>query len=220
MRTAHNSTLRCNNTVIVGHNNTIHGNNNNITGNNNKIYGNVNFVTGNNNKMEGNNNDVIFGNNNKIITGNKKPSKLFSKKYMNDVRDSFDNNIINDINITTSLSDLFSSLPSISSIFGDQSSLHNEDDSPVQSVPPKIKEIKVPLDSDMQHDKEIPVGAPENTKACVICISNEPNCIIMKCMHKILCIECSIELGKGKMKGQVKCPECRGDVTKILRVFE
>lgn len=151
-------------------------------------------------------------------TNNKKPSKLFGKKYVNEVRNSFDNNIIHDINITggitKSLSDLFSSLPFL---FGENDENMPTNDSTAQ---PKLKEIKVPSDSDIQQDKEIPENAPENTKACVICMSNEPNCIIMKCMHKILCIKCSIELGKGKMKGQVKCPECRADITKILRVYE
>lgn len=76
--------------------------------------------------------------------------------------------------------------------------------------------MEVFKDEDVKHDKQ----AEEGDKECIICMENVPNCVIKPCYHKIICIRCSIELCKGKKKGEVNCPKCRKTIKKIKRVYE
>lgn len=85
------------------------------------------------------------------------------------------------------------------------------------------KEAKfVDCPSPTDKDTEVPDDAEPGTPTCVICTVNVPCCIIVPCMHKSVCCECSCKLAENGMKrqGEVKCPLCKVEVEKFAKVFE
>lgn len=194
---------------ITGKHNKIIGNDNKITGNHNKINGNHNICTGNHNKFEGNNN-YVKGNHNKLFG-----KDCDAKGNYNKVNGFDKNKKYNDYsNIVTMSSGKNSTVivngKDISHIFNDKKKKKEK----------KIKYVQIPTNTELKHDKVVP---EDSDKACSVCLDKYPICIITPCMHKILCVECSIELGGKdfpKERGTVQCPECRKDVKKIKRIFE
>ena len=72
--------------------------------------------------------------------------------------------------------------------------------------------------------KEQPIkGIPKNfktteandeTKACKICMTNEANCLIIPCCHKVACSDCIKHLTSKK------CPVCRTPFTQVAPIYE
>lgn len=85
------------------------------------------------------------------------------------------------------------------------------------SLYPKKMNVTCPPES----EQDTPL-LEENVSSCVICLSNNPVCVISPCHHKSLCCGCARTLTeKGtKLRGEVKCPICKADVKKIFKVFE
>ena len=197
---ANHSLINGNGNTIIGNHNTIIGNNNNITGNHNKITGHNNKGTGNHNKFDGANN-YCMGNHNKLAgtasgaTGN-----------YNKINNQSNTLIINEDIVINGNTTVNYSSPYI---------IKEKE---------KVKEVKyigIPTTAELEHDIVIPENS--DIKACSICLSKIPNCVILPCMHKILCVECSIELGGKdcpKERCSVNCPECRKSIKDIKRVFE
>lgn len=88
----------------------------------------------------------------------------------------------------------------------------------VPKKPRKYVECPLPTDKDTVLATEEEEGAP----SCVICTVNIPICVILPCMHKIICCDCGRKLTADGMKkrGDVKCPICQAEVHKIAKVFE
>ena len=72
--------------------------------------------------------------------------------------------------------------------------------------------------------KEQPIkGIPKNfkttetddeTKACKVCLTNEANCLIIPCCHKVACSDCI------KLLPNKKCPVCRTPFTQVAPIYE
>mgnify|MGYP003338812276 FL=1 len=54
----------------------------------------------------------------------------------------------------------------------------------------------------------------DETKACKICMTNESNCLIIPCCHKVACSDC---IKKLPVK---KCPVCRSSFQQILPIYQ
>jgi hypothetical protein len=66
-------------------------------------------------------------------------------------------------------------------------------------------------------------GIPENykttetvdeAKACKVCLTNEANCLIIPCCHKVACSDCIKKLPNKK------CPVCRTPFTQVAPIYE
>ena len=68
------------------------------------------------------------------------------------------------------------------------------------------------------HDVSRPVGpAIEDQQLCVICLSCAKTHVVVPCMHKCLCSECSRLIST---RSGAVCPMCRGSVQLVAKVFE
>ena len=59
-------------------------------------------------------------------------------------------------------------------------------------------------------------GENSNKKKCIICTENVVDCAYIRCGHMITCYDCTTKL---KNKNQ-KCPICRKEITKILKIYD
>lgn len=237
---SNNTTHICNNKDIYGNNNTITGNNNDIYGNNNIITGNNNDIRGNSNNITGNNNDA-FGNDNKMKGNN---NDCHGIRNTNSKSSSSHNSIIVGNGVTIMGNGYSSNSISVSNgrvvvngrdvtKYTGGGSIYREnvrDSIYVNTKPKKIKEkkkvkkIKIPDKSELQHDKEVPEN-DDNSSVCAICITNKPITIVNPCNHICLCVECARNLAidsntkQVKNRGQVECPICKTSIKKISRVY-
>ncbi len=79
----------------------------------------------------------------------------------------------------------------------------------------KPKELAIPKGE----DEEVPEDAVDS-RACVICLANKKQCMVLDCQHKAYCIKCSQELLKGPTDAR-KCSVCQMPIKKgIVKVFE
>jgi hypothetical protein len=61
---------------------------------------------------------------------------------------------------------------------------------------------------------ELDKAKKEQKPACVVCIGNVANHVIMPCMHVCLCESCYLLFPDGQ-----RCPMCRSDITAIIKTF-
>ena len=54
----------------------------------------------------------------------------------------------------------------------------------------------------------------DETKACKICMTNESNCLIIPCCHKVACSDCIKQLPVQK------CPVCRSPFQRVLPIYQ
>ena len=47
---------------------------------------------------------------------------------------------------------------------------------------------------------------------CVICLENETNILFIDCKHICTCLKCE------KIKPSVKCPYCRTEISRIIKI--
>ena len=70
-------------------------------------------------------------------------------------------------------------------------------------------------DSLQYNDHPIPPKPLEDSfkvDSCVICLENEPNILFNGCNHICTCLECE------KIKPSVKCPYCRTEISKRIKI--
>ena len=63
-----------------------------------------------------------------------------------------------------------------------------------------------------EDDTPKPVKSPFVTDKCCICLTEEPEIILVPCLHKSVCLQCE---EKGKL---TKCPTCRRIITKKIKI--
>ena len=202
-----NKTIRGNRYTVVGSNATVYGHNNTITGSNATVYGNNNTITGSNVNVNGHNNKITGSNcfvkgNNNIITGS-------------------NNRIVGGFgNIINRGSGRSSTVTRGGSIINN----FHSSSSPKVKKKNEVQYVEGPIPSDIQYDIAIEDN-DDDTKSCIICMSNIPCCIAIPCMHLSYCIGCAQILCFGqdnselKAIGNVKCSECMQEVTAIKRTF-
>ena len=59
-------------------------------------------------------------------------------------------------------------------------------------------------------------GAP----TCVVCLNNEPCCVLVPCGHKKMCATCAEMYTFNSGSKKAKCPICRCDIAVFVVVFE
>lgn len=84
------------------------------------------------------------------------------------------------------------------------------------------KKVIGPNEAEVIHDQE--ADEEKGEACCVICLVNRRCCITSPCMHLHYCVQCARNLVYGidgreiKYRGDLKCPGCRKEVKKIVRV--
>ena len=70
---------------------------------------------------------------------------------------------------------------------------------------PEQEEEEIEDDLEYQPDEEDPVvvSKPFKTDQCVVCLSKEPELLVIDCLHRCVCLEC------GKTSPFRRCPSCR-----------
>mmetsp|Transcript_9957 Transcript_9957/g.19450 ORF Transcript_9957/g.19450 Transcript_9957/m.19450 type:complete len:304 (-) Transcript_9957:125-1036(-) len=58
----------------------------------------------------------------------------------------------------------------------------------------------------------MPSRRPSVLGECVICLENQANCILAPCGHDVLCMQCALQIRRGRRS----CPTCRRDIERIL----
>jgi len=58
--------------------------------------------------------------------------------------------------------------------------------------------------------------AVKDLTPCVVCLARPPSHVVLDCGHKCVCKSCAEEVAK--RLGQ--CPKCRGQISRIVRVYE
>lgn len=53
----------------------------------------------------------------------------------------------------------------------------------------------------------------DETRACVICITNEKQCAAVPCGHLMYCISCATK------RQETKCPMCRKKIKDVIRIY-
>ena len=58
-------------------------------------------------------------------------------------------------------------------------------------------------------------------RSCIICWTNEKDCLILPCRHLAICGECTVALIKDSKDNEApQCPMCRGDIADVIQVFK
>lgn len=73
-------------------------------------------------------------------------------------------------------------------------------------------EAGIPTKEEESFDHE---GGDDKVSECVICRTNISNCVILPCMHVIMCVTCSREYMSNDKE---QCPLCRGEIQSIKRL--
>ena len=66
--------------------------------------------------------------------------------------------------------------------------------------------------SDEEEEPPKPIEESFKTDTCVICLDKEPNILFTDCNHICMCLECE------KIKPSVKCPYCRNEISKRIKI--
>lgn len=206
---------------IIGDYNEINGNGNNIVGDYNEVNGNGNNVTGDYNKIKGTGNNYTGDYN----TLNGKKSTKDMPKIGKSRTFSFEADVIGNVGNQGSVivntfggpdgglvTQVFRNAPGsrIGKTREREEKKKEEEEPQFIECPAKEEDVALPDD------------APDGTPVCSICLSNQPVCVVLPCLHKCICCACARQItGEGtKERGQVACPICKGTVEKIGRVFE
>lgn len=56
----------------------------------------------------------------------------------------------------------------------------------------------------------------ESKKECIICMSKEPNSVLIPCGHLGLCMACAREI----QRNSKQCPVCRSVIDQVHQVYE
>ena len=85
---------------------------------------------------------------------------------------------------------------------------------------PKVNDLPF-VECPLPTDKDT-IALENAPSSCVICTANVPICVIMPCMHKVICCDCGRKLTADgtKERGEVECPICKAEVHRIAKVFE
>ena len=79
----------------------------------------------------------------------------------------------------------------------------------------QLEDLEGGNDADFDSDEDEtpkPVKSPFVTDKCCICLTEEPEIILVPCLHKSVCLQCE---EKGKLR---KCPTCRRMITKKIKI--
>ena len=79
----------------------------------------------------------------------------------------------------------------------------------------QLEDLEAENDADFNSDEDDtpkPVKSPFVTDKCCICLTEEPEIILVPCLHKSVCLQCE---EKGKL---TKCPTCRRIITKKIKI--
>ena len=79
----------------------------------------------------------------------------------------------------------------------------------------QIEDLEAENEADFDSDDDEtpkPVKSPFVTDKCCICLTEEPEIILVPCLHKSVCLQCE---EKGKL---TKCPTCRRMITKKIKI--
>ena len=90
----------------------------------------------------------------------------------------------------------------------------------VSSHPADDEGLRRRLNPDRQNRNVSRPPSPhiDETQLCVICLSRAKTHVILPCMHKCVCAECSRLISSKPL--DASCPMCRGGVQLVARVFE
>lgn len=106
-----------------------------------------------------------------------------------------------------------SSVVSIGHVYPGDVTMRVDNNLPVPASPPPPTP-RLPSLDDCAHDIALPEDAMEETPSCLVCLDNQPICIVIPCFHKCICCACANALLK------YECPKCRIAFSQIARVFE
>ena len=67
-------------------------------------------------------------------------------------------------------------------------------------------------DEVLENENHITVKKPFVSDQCVVCLSNKPNLIFIKCLHCCVCLECE------KRRPFNKCPSCRTNILMKINI--
>lgn len=69
-----------------------------------------------------------------------------------------------------------------------------------------------------KREDELPTGEDEvGEPSCIACMENKKKLSPVDCGHKVLCFGCAKKIYDSTEK---KCPMCRANITKMIRIFD
>lgn len=216
---------------VIGDYNEVRGNGNNIVGDYNEVTGNGNNVVGDYNKIKGLGNNYTGDYN--TVNGKRESVQKGKRGVIGLVGDQGGTVTVNTFGGPNGLvTHVFNNHPgsviagqttvvSGGSLIDVVSKKESKKRQRAEAKEPQF--IECPTETDVKEgDVALADDAPEGTPSCLVCLSQQPVCILMPCLHKCMCCRCARQLTNDgtKERGQVPCPICKAAVEKIGRVFE
>ncbi len=84
----------------------------------------------------------------------------------------------------------------------------------VEKIVEKIKIVEKLIQPKWENVQGSDEEISEFEKACILCMTNKPQCVLLPCMHSGFCIACSNHLKKEK-----KCPLCRNHIDTPKKLY-